>query len=87
MSEKRTYPKYNTLKSVIGDYYQPPFVTQEIFDSAISYKPEKSDLFVATYPKNGTTWMVRNCFYTKVKKFVTKTSLSNDVFFVFCMHF
>jgi len=46
------------LKSVVGDYYQPPFVTQEIFDSAISYKPEKSDIFVATYPKNGTTWML-----------------------------
>jgi len=58
MSETRKFPKVNVLKSVIGDYIQPPFVTQEIFDSAISYQPEKSDLFVATYPKNGTTWML-----------------------------
>ena len=65
MSETRTCPKYNILKSVVGDYYQPPFVTQEIFESAISYQPEKSDLFVATYPKNGTTWMVSNSFCLK----------------------
>ena len=72
MSETRTYPKYNVLKSVVGNYYQPPFVTQEIFDSAISYKPEKSDLFVATYPKNGTTWMVRTFFIRKWRSLLQK---------------
>ena len=72
MSETSKFPKVNVLKSVIGDFIQPPHVTQEIFDSAISYQPEKSDLFVATYPKNGTTWMVRICFCLDVKMVVKK---------------
>lgn len=29
----------------------------EILEEAINYKPKKGDLFIATYPKNGTTWM------------------------------
>ena len=58
MTESGKSPKYNVIKTDMGDYIQPPFVNQELFDSAISYQAENSDLFVATYPKNGTTWMV-----------------------------
>uniref|UniRef100_L7N0U7 Sulfotransferase n=1 Tax=Ciona intestinalis TaxID=7719 RepID=L7N0U7_CIOIN len=32
--------------------------TQEIFDSAQAYEPDSSDIFVVTYPKCGTTWML-----------------------------
>ena len=29
----------------------------ETFEQALTYKPKKGDVFVTTYPKNGTTWM------------------------------
>jgi len=58
MDDKIKSPKYSVVKTTKGDYLQPPFVTQEIFDSAVTYRPESSDVFVATYPKNGTSWML-----------------------------
>ena len=54
----RVLPKYATLTTSAGDYNQPSFVTQQLFDSATSYKPESSDVFVCAFPKNGGTWMV-----------------------------
>ena len=54
----RVLPKYATLTTSAGDYLQPAFVTQQLFDSATSYKPENSDVFVCAFPKNGGTWMV-----------------------------
>jgi len=58
MEDNRVLPKYATVKTSAGDYKQPPFVTQQLYESAVSYKPEKSDIYVATFPKNGTTWML-----------------------------
>lgn len=54
----RQYPLITTIKTKNGDYPMPSFVTQEIFDSIASFKPDEKDIFVATYPKNGTTWML-----------------------------
>ena len=54
----RVLPKYATLTTSAGDYLQPAFVTQQLFDSATSYNPENSDVFVCAFPKNGGTWMV-----------------------------
>lgn len=54
----RKFPLANKVKASFGDYAMPAFVNQELYDSAISYKPDADDLFVATFPKNGTTWML-----------------------------
>ena len=58
MNDKVKYPKYTVVKTTRGDYIQSPVSSQEIFNSATNYQPDKSDVFVATYPKSGTSWMV-----------------------------
>ena len=54
----RKYPIINSIKTKDGKYPVPSIITQEIFDSISLFKPEDKDIFVVTYPKNGTTWMV-----------------------------
>mmetsp|Transcript_5190 Transcript_5190/g.14707 ORF Transcript_5190/g.14707 Transcript_5190/m.14707 type:complete len:311 (+) Transcript_5190:151-1083(+) len=39
-----------------GSYLMPAGFPVEGFISGLSYEAQESDLFVATYPKNGTTW-------------------------------
>ena len=39
-------------------YVTVSFVDQEHFDRALSYKPNPDDLFVVSYPKSGTTWLL-----------------------------
>lgn len=39
-----------------GSYLMPAGFPVEGFISGLSYEASKNDLFVATYPKNGTTW-------------------------------
>ena len=75
MKEMIKYPKYTIVKTTHGDYIQSPISSQEIFNSATSYQPDKSDIFVATYPKNGTSWMVIFnffCYFYDITKHVTK---------------
>uniref|UniRef100_A0A914WAE2 Sulfotransferase domain-containing protein n=1 Tax=Plectus sambesii TaxID=2011161 RepID=A0A914WAE2_9BILA len=38
-----------------------PIFTPELIRSAKSYEPEKGDVFIATYPKCGTTWTQHIC--------------------------
>lgn len=54
----RKYPLVNKVSTCKGDYPITSFVTQQIFDSAVSYQPDPDDLFICSHPKNGTTWML-----------------------------
>jgi hypothetical protein len=36
--------------------YIPPFFPKNLVESALNYKPTNNDLFIASYPKCGTTW-------------------------------
>jgi hypothetical protein len=39
-----------------GDFAMPMGFPAEAFDSALAYRPDDDDFFIATYPKCGTTW-------------------------------
>ena len=81
MEDNRVLPKYATVTTSAGDYNQPPFVTQQLFESAVSYKPENSDVYVATFPKNGTTWMVKQLAYLNLVKLFL--NIINSKYYIF----
>lgn len=58
--KKRKYPLVASVKDVDGvsDYPITSFVDQQTFDSARRYVPDSDDVFVCTFPKSGTTWML-----------------------------
>lgn len=41
----------------IEDVRIPKFFSKECFESVLRYQPKSGDIFIATYPKCGTTWM------------------------------
>ncbi|CAK8691000.1 unnamed protein product [Clavelina lepadiformis] len=55
---KRPFYAYVKHPSIDGEYPVIGHITQELFNSAVNYKPDPSDLFIASYPKNGTTWLM-----------------------------
>jgi len=55
----RKYPLVTKVTTPRGDSYpMTSFVTQKTFDSVVSYEPDDDDVFVCSYPKNGTTWSI-----------------------------
>jgi len=52
-------PNYTRLKFPNGKQINMSnCVTQQILDSALAYRPSDEDIFVVSYPKCGTTWML-----------------------------
>eukprot|EP00013_Stygamoeba_regulata_P030021 CAMPEP_0177665268 /NCGR_PEP_ID=MMETSP0447-20121125/20962_1 /TAXON_ID=0 /ORGANISM="Stygamoeba regulata, Strain BSH-02190019" /LENGTH=290 /DNA_ID=CAMNT_0019171347 /DNA_START=77 /DNA_END=949 /DNA_ORIENTATION=- len=54
--QEYTY-KYNMVDGVVF----PPHITQEQFDLSKSFATQPTDVFIATYPKSGTTWTQQIC--------------------------
>lgn len=53
-------PTYNKVyHKDYGTYTVPPMISQSMFDSAINYSLRENEVMVLSYPKNGTTWMVK----------------------------
>jgi len=76
----RKFPLNVTVKAPHGDYPVPIIVTQELFNSAISYKPDDDDLFVVTFPKNGTTWMLYVMLQLYEKSLVKDEESGKDLY-------
>jgi len=53
MNSERPKPKYISNNGFLMAKDFP----REAFQSALNYQPEATDIFIATYPKCGTTWM------------------------------
>ena len=49
----RFRPKYRDHDG----FLMPLGFPEEVFAPALKYEPDESDIFIATYPKCGTTWM------------------------------
>jgi len=84
--DPRKYPKYNVVSRPDGGtYVLTSCVSQQTFDSGLSYQPVSSDVFVATYPKNGTTWMIHiiNMLINGVDTSATTPTDSLDNYYTF----
>ena len=60
-SKSPTSPSYTCHESY-KYFLMPMGFPTENFESGLSYEAQPYDLFVATYPKCGTTWMQNICF-------------------------
>lgn len=64
MADIRKTPCYHVVKhpAYPQGYTVVSHITQDIFDSAVKYEVQADDTFVASYPKNGTTWLLNIIF-------------------------
>ncbi|XP_078483065.1 amine sulfotransferase-like [Ciona intestinalis] len=58
--EDLTLPKFLKVKDKASgkEMYCPININQRKFKSALKYKAEDTDVFVCSYPKTGTTWLM-----------------------------
>jgi len=68
-SDKKKLPFYKEVDGLLI----PGIFTEEVFRAALAYKPRPDDLFIATYPKCGTTWVqnIVACIFRNGKPFYT----------------
>jgi len=60
MTNVRSRPVYNIVNhpNHPDGYPVVSSITQEMFNNAVNFKPDPGDIFVVSYPKCGTTWML-----------------------------
>lgn len=46
----------------VGPFLMAGGISLETFQGALEYKARDDDIFIATYPKNGTTWTQQMVF-------------------------
>ena len=68
-------PKYRDQNG----FLMPMGFPEEQFQPSLEYKPADSDIFIATYPKCGTTWMQYIVYLLKNKGTVEPRFLDNAI--------
>ena len=54
-----TPPSFSKLGHRVGGILYPPFVPAEHLEKLKSFPVRADDIFVASYPKSGTHWLVK----------------------------